>query len=1003
MPHRSRCLSVLAAAVLSLLSPPRCARATTFVAVADEELARRAALVAEVRVLGREAAPTARPATDYRVEVERELRGHAAGSVLLVRLPGGAAPGAALRVWGAPRFRAGERAILFLTPGEDGGYRLVDLMLGAFHEVELDGRRLALRDLSETRLLAPGDAAGTWGALAAPAEPARDLDRFADWIAGRAPADYRLDLPPAGLARAAAALPRAADDGDGAAGAAAAGGPLLAQLGPASVGSEAIRRALESLDVDGQRTEILAPGGAQGTSGGLERFDGVDSVVLGGAAAGPDLAPFRCAAGGLVALSGVWRAGGDGGHVDHGGRAAGGDVIFAAGAECLLAGAAGLANARALVAYEAARAFRAPAAAVAAPPSPRRTSLAAPAGALYGAPPAAAPPRGYRPRACGLDMNRNGIPGEPADCHVCDGTTLDPDHDGIAENQIYVSCQTGTDSPTCGSPGRPCRTIGFAWSRRTGPASSAGEDIVCFRGTCHEDSIAPGVSGKPGVYVRPRAGTEARDWQLPKNPTMLVGWDYNHNGQYPPYDTADVAVLDGAGLARAIALNADVPRSYVELAHFTVRDYGRGSQAADTGFISFGGAAGISSYVYLHDLSLQNVNQGRPLTSGSIVFDLFTRNTQLRYVAVENVEVLGSGGYVARGSGPSSGPDSGPLRFARLTFTGQGCNDSGAGACGDPAAEAHVVGWKLWGYFSGVEVLDSVLDLNAAAWRPHASGFGSTAFLPAQCSRDWTIRNNEIRDFKVGLTVQGYAQGFCDGAGARPVDAVVFDRNVFRNTFPSWIYGDNGVVISGGGPNARTTVGAVQVSNNFFSSAPGWQGMLYVDAGNRGGPDPGAFRIVDNTTVGNLKRAGFGAVTLVRGNPYLPQAITWKNNIVAGLGAGQEAVHAEYAPALWDADANVYAPGSVFTWNGNRLAGVAGWRAAARADRGARLCTPSFADAPVGNFHLLTADACARGEGLPLGAAVATDIDGRLRPASGWDAGAHQVSPAAAGKSLYRP
>jgi hypothetical protein len=997
MPHRSRWIFALAFVTASLLSPPRRAPATTFVAVPDEELARRAALVAQVRVVDREAAPTERPATDYRVEVERVLQGDAPGSVLVVRLPGGMASGVALRVWGAPRFHAGERAILFLVPGGDGSYRLVDLMLGAFHQVDWEGRRLALRDLAEARLLAP--AAGGWRELAAPPEPARDLERFADWLAERARGaavspDYLLDLPREAVARAGALLARDRANEEPALGSDGVGssrwsGRILAQLGPASVGSDAVRRALETLDVGGQRTESLFSGGAGGARGGLERFDAVDSFVLGDAASAPDLARFGCAGGGLVALSGTW-LGGDG-------RALGGDVILAAGAECLFVGAAGLANARALVGYEATRAFRVSTAAAVAPP--RKPALpdaahSAPARAQYGGPPASSPSRGYRPRACGFDMNRNGIFGEAADCHVCDGSTLDPDHDGVVEHQIYVSCQTGTDSAACGSPGNPCRTIGFAWSRRVSPAASAGEDIVCFRGVCHEDSIAPGASGKPGFYVKPRAGTEARDWQLPKNPTMLVGWDYNHNGQYPPFDTADVAVLDGAGLERAIALNADTPRSYLELAHFTVRDYGRGSQAANTGFISFGGAAGMSSHIYIHDLSLSNVNQGRPLTSGSIVFDLFTRNTQVQHVAVENVEIRGSGGYIARGSGPSSGPDSGPLRFERISFTGQGCNDAGAGACGDPASEAHVVGWKLWGYISGIEVLDSILDLNTAAWRPHASGFGSTAFLPAQCSRDWTIRNNEIRDFKVGMTVQGYASGFCDGAGARPVDGVVFDRNVFRNTFAPWIYGDNGVSIVGGGPNARTTVGSVQVSNNFFSSAPGWQGMLYVDAGNGGGADGGAFSIVNNTTVANLKRPGFGAITLVRNNAYLPQTFTVKNNVISGLGAGQEAVHADYAPALWDADANVYAPQSGFTWNGSRLAGIAGWRSAARADRGARACSPSFANGGAGDFHLLPADRCARGAATPLGSSVATDIDGRVRPPSGWDAGAHQVSPA---------
>ena len=36
--------------------------------------------------------------------------------------------------------------------------------------------------------------------------------------------------------------------------------------------------------------------------------------------------------------------------------------------------------------------------------------------------PSAAIARGYTARSCGLDMNRNGIVGEPSDCNVCDAT-----------------------------------------------------------------------------------------------------------------------------------------------------------------------------------------------------------------------------------------------------------------------------------------------------------------------------------------------------------------------------------------------------------------------------------------------------------------------------------------------------------------------------------------------------------------------------------------------------
>jgi len=605
--------------------------------------------------------------------------------------------------------------------------------------------------------------------------------------------------------------------------------------------------------------------------------------------------------------------------------------------------------------------------------------------------------RGYQARACGFDLNHNGIFGEPADCHVCDGVTTNPYGDSNPPNMVYVSCQTGADNPTCGSPGNPCASINYAWNYRTGPPSSPSADIICFRGTCHEDGISPGVSGKDGFYTVPASGSESIAWQLPAHPTMLAGWDYNQNGQYPPYDTQDVAVLEGTGLAQALLLNGNQINSNVELAHFTVSNYGTGVNANPTGFIELSdGAAGVSHHLYIHDLSLQNVNRGKGLDSGNIIFDFFGSNAQINYLDVENVEIIDSGGYVARGAAPSGGPDNGPYRFKNITWRALGCNASGAGACADPANEAHAIGWKLWGYVSQIEVLDSILDLNTAAWSPYPIAFGSTAFVAAQCSRNWTLRNNEIDNFKVGLAVQGYAQGYCDGAAARPVDGVIFDRNTFRNTFTQWQWGDNGVAIMGGGPTPQSSIGSVLVSNNFFSSVPGWQGMAYVSAGNGGGPDPGSFTFANNTTVANLYRTDFGAITLQQNYAFVPQAMTVSNNVIGGLGSGEQSIHADYAPASWTGGGNVFDPNGVFVWNGAQLGSLGAWQQATGQDLTSRQCVPSFVNAGAGDFHLAAADTCARHAGLLLASLFTWDIDGNPRPlVAPWDAGAAEVAVAA--------
>jgi hypothetical protein len=812
-----------------------------------------------------------------------------------------------------------------------------------------------------------------------------------------------------------------------------AGWPDLAAL--AAPVMAAVRQAGETQD-DGNALQLEFGGAARSTAT-LDRYTGESTVLLAGPAADPEVAPaFDCRSGGLASVTGTW--------FDGDGRVLGGGVIVAAGTACLLAGSP-LASAGSLLAHElplaltgglppasrsAAGGGQAPAGAAATPPAAARSMApAVPGGAILDAGPALfsastpalaagsagsqrgqeekprrrrhggggggstpppvsnsnLPPRGYQARACGFDLNRNGVFGESADCHqICNGSIGGRDAGGVSRNQVYVSCNTGNDNATCGAPGNPCRTISYAWNSRTAPAGSNTADIICFRGICHEDSIQTAVSGKPGTYLKPQAGSEGRSFELPTHPTMLVGWDYNRNGAYPPYDTADQAVLDGSGLALAIRLSLNTPNSYLELAHFTVRNYGTGSTANNNGFMTLGGAPGSSNHIYVHDLSIENVNAGQALDSGNIIFNFFTGNTQLQHVAFENIQVLNAGGYLARGSGPSGTPgdslfQNGPLRFERLTLVGRACNAAGAGACSDPQTEAHVVGWKLWGYIAGIEVLDSVVKLNPGAWTPFPSGFGSTAFVAAQCSRDWLIRNNEIDDFKIGLTVQGYAQGYCDGYAARPVDGVVFDRNVFRNTWAPWIYGNNGVVISGGGPNPQTSIGRVVVSNNDFSSTPGWQGMAYIDAGNGGGPDPGNIQFTGNTTFAPLTRSGFGAITVVKNNPYGAQAYSFRNNIIAGTGGGQENLHTELAPAAWNADGNVFDPLSRYTWNNGGCAALPAWQRASGKDANSRACAPRFVNPGGGDFHLLPGDSCAGGAGASL-----------TPPAAGGKAAAHR-------------
>jgi len=126
---------------------------------------------------------------------------------------------------------------------------------------------------------------------------------------------------------------------------------------------------------------------------------------------------------------------------------------------------------------------------------------------------AAAPQRGYTSRACGFDLDDDGIIGErDDDCRIGDGETLDPDGDGVDEDIFYVSCQTGSDTSGTGSALNPFKTISHAYTQLDGPGDGA-EDIIAFRGVCSEQ-LSPTVggvrvvAGVPAVRVKQPTGSE---------------------------------------------------------------------------------------------------------------------------------------------------------------------------------------------------------------------------------------------------------------------------------------------------------------------------------------------------------------------------------------------------------------------------------------------------------------------------------------------------------------
>ena len=316
MSPRSTHRLVVLALVTSLFALPA-ARATTYVMVEDGALADRSAVIAEVRVAAVEASPNpGRPATDFLVEVERVIKGHLPGSTVVVRVPGGlGADGVGLRIWGAPRFSEGERALLFLGANRDGGtFGIVDLMLGAFHVREVGGRKIVYRDLSEAtelRVAANGNVTAAPGA-----EPkARDLNLFSRWLDDRVrgvarTADYQIAANDSSLGKWTYLLPgdqipirwfrfdsnasvswRIHESGQ-------AGLGLAATLA-------AFRTAVSTWDDDPNSNIRYSLDGTTFATGGLSRSDGQSSILFGD----PDSdvnGSFDCGSGGVIAAGGPY-------------------------------------------------------------------------------------------------------------------------------------------------------------------------------------------------------------------------------------------------------------------------------------------------------------------------------------------------------------------------------------------------------------------------------------------------------------------------------------------------------------------------------------------------------------------------------------------------------------------------------------------------------------------------------------------------------------------------
>ncbi len=525
---------------------------------------------------------------------------------------------------------------------------------------------------------------------------------------------------------------------------------------------------------------------------------------------------------------------------------------------------------------------------------------------------------GYVARPCGFDMNRDGVVGDPADAKVGDGKTTDPDGDGVMEDLIYVEANRGDDASGDGSPVRPYKTLQKALDVCTGPNEGA-EDIVCISGVFHE-AVTIAQGGMPGHYER-------NGFQYATNPLMIIGWDQDGDGEYPPYDEDDVAVLDGsragqANLPLAIT-NRPGSHSYIEIAHLTIRNYGHDAPRGDDRIIrgAFAPASsGTVSHIYLHDVAMQSINEGSHTDGhGHVVYFWIGNQTRFTWFAFENNLVDRFSGYGFRGVACNG---SGHFRLQQNTFR------MSPGFYKDTSVPDLGMTWKVWNDYNHLEFLDNMVEgCPVEASRT----IGGVGFAVRPAVQDVLIRGNRFVNLKTAISVDGNAPGY---AQDRCVDRVTVEGNVIQNRWDKYaagaFAGPIGIYLPEGGDLKNTIRNVTLANNTVIFSQPNARGVLCI-AGNDEGPQQGTISIRDNQFIGPGHGREYFALKLQSRNAHPQQDFVATANRFLNTGSDGHHVIADYAPRGWKANHNIYEDGQ-WKWNKTRIAGLSAWQKATGQD-----------------------------------------------------------------------
>jgi hypothetical protein len=539
--------------------------------------------------------------------------------------------------------------------------------------------------------------------------------------------------------------------------------------------------------------------------------------------------------------------------------------------------------------------------------------------------------KGYHARACGFDMNRNGIIGEPADCKVCDGVTTDPDEDGLPEDIIYIDTANGNDGNT-GTPENPFATIAAAVTYVN--ANGTGEeDILCLSGT--DSSAALDISGKTGTYT-------IGGISYPEQPAMLVGWDKNGNGSYPPFDTLDTAVLSGA-----LDLDSD-DVDYFELGHVTLSDIsGNAIDARDPS---------ANNHLHFHDLRLHNINQGVAQNDSKHAVLLGGSN-----IVFENSELINFGSFGIKHQGGTQQN----LYFNHI-------HGEAIGASANPMLFFKFLG----GTVDNLTIQNSILDGKVSIWNGGTAGAKGLSIEGGY--RSVRIRDNDFKDMATPIYLDPSTNP------SQSTDNVTIERNLFE--ISSMTSFKRGVHVDVGGASANSLVENFALLNNVFTAQSGqfYTYTVYLDLTNSNALPTGMVKVIGNTlTAGSATNYGFYiGGSLANDHPNF----LFFNNITHNY---KYPVYVQSNPTNFVGGGNVYhATTTQYFWNNGSRTFAQFINGSNANTTGDQECSPTFVDAANQDFHLDTADTCAKDMGQDISSYLTIDKDSKPRSAANPDAGA---------------